>query len=64
MDLAAFTDCPAVPRFPQWVRLDLEREGVNLDHDTNMMAQGLERQSNIRPSPSNWPTTSVRFDLR
>jgi hypothetical protein len=43
MNLAALTDRPAVPRFPQWVRLDFEREGVSLDHNPNMMAPSLER---------------------
>ena len=43
MNLDALTDRPAVPRFPQWVRLDFEREGVSLEHDANMMARSLER---------------------
>jgi hypothetical protein len=43
MNLDALTDCPAVPRFSQWVRLDFEREWVSLEHDTNMIAPSLER---------------------
>ena len=44
MNLNALTDGPAVPRFPLWVRLDLEGEWVSsLDDDTNMMAPSLER---------------------
>jgi hypothetical protein len=43
MDLGALTDRPAVPRFLQRICLDFEREGVNFNHDPNMMAPCLER---------------------
>jgi hypothetical protein len=43
MNLDALTDRPTVARFPHWVRLDFEREGMSLEHHTNMMATNPER---------------------
>jgi hypothetical protein len=58
MNLVALTDRPAVPHFPQWVRLDLECERVNFGHRDIMRQRRLARQT-IFPSLNQADTTPI-----
>jgi len=55
MDLAALTNRPAVPRFPQRVRYNVEGVRMNFDHERIVQQRRWRHQNEIRSPESNWP---------